>query len=364
MRSYLLSLSLLGAIVLGSVACKDEGTDPVKQSTITANPGALGFIYKRSTVNVAVVSPTEWEITGHENWIEPSRPEGTSSFLSVAVKPSTQDRRGRILLQNAVGDTTSVSVAQTGMPAGELIVEPLTIPELSGESEGDSAVVAVYTLEEYSVTSNDDWISISGKNNASFSVNVGYSTADRSGTVTVVSGENTRTVTIEQKASLLGEKFTRLDIAQYWFEFYPIEGFGYFDSYNFAILTEDFALASDGKTPVSGKGISFELLAPPPTDYNNPNLAAGTYTLNRSRPEYFSILRNNNLSNNLSYAIITDHSPAKLIIDDGTLEVEVDEAGNYRLLFDVVLLDETDPENPMRIPLKGYYEGGLDFTVM
>ncbi|MDR2891134.1 MAG: hypothetical protein LBV18_05995 [Alistipes sp.] len=335
---------LLGAMAFGSAGCDKGGEtrEPETRSTITATPGALGFIYKGGTVSVTVTSDAEWEIVGHEPWIETSV-EGDK--LWITVKPAVSDRSGKVTLENAVGDAAEVAISQTAMPDGELIVATKAL-ELSGE--GESRTVEVYSAQAWTAETGDEWIELSNKTSGSFRVSARSTRVERSGTITVTCGELTQTIAVTQAASTKGVQFTRLGAAQYFGDYYEIG----VDNFLLAFETADYELGggADGLTPVSGYGITLDILSLMPDDPDDAELAEGTYVADKSIPVPFSLI----INSDWTYVVLTEPEAVKMKIESGTMDLSMDDDGTYHIVFEFVLADGS--------PFRGKYDGPITFV--
>ena len=181
-------------------------TPPPPTPTLTVSTPDLSFDAEGGSQSVTVNSNSDWTIASDSDWITVSAGtvgEGEST-IDVTVAPNTgyESRTGTVTFTSSDGQTVTVTVTQPGAERPALVATPT---ELSFEAEGGTASVSTVANAEWSVSADQDWISVSvesvaaGQGSVEVTVAANESSESRTGTVTFTSSDGqTVTVSVSQ----------------------------------------------------------------------------------------------------------------------------------------------------------------------
>ena len=187
-------------IVSGNVSIPIDITQA--GGVVTIGPSSLDFSDHGETKSLNLITPFAWTATTSESWIKLSSSSGNgNATLSVTAEAnnSTANRTGTITIVS--GDKTiSVPLTQAG---GSLSVSTATLNYI--EAGGTKTIkISTSTSLSWTATTKDSWLKISptsGKGDSSviITAEANNSLSSRTGTITITSGEITRSVSISQE---------------------------------------------------------------------------------------------------------------------------------------------------------------------
>jgi uncharacterized protein (TIGR02145 family) len=204
-------VTVAGGGITHTIAVTQEaaGEDNPDAPTLTVSPGSLtGKPATADTYPITVTANVAWvvAITAGNEFITPSTHSGTNSgSFSVALSANTGTERAGTVTVTGGGITRTIAVTQAdanAAPTLEISPSEVTAP-------------AAGTTQPIAVTSNVAWtasvtegnfitlLNESGSGNDSFDITVAENstTATRTGTVTVTSGDLARTIAVTQAAA-------------------------------------------------------------------------------------------------------------------------------------------------------------------
>jgi mannan endo-1,4-beta-mannosidase len=171
-------------------------------NSLVVSPTSLSFGSSASSAPAAVTSNLGWTVTDDQTWLSVVPAAGTSngSFgVSATANSATLTRRGTVSVSGG-GITRQIIVTQAGQTANDLALTPTS---LSLSATASSASVSIAANTSWSVTDDQNWLSvspISGTSNGTLTVSAiaNTGTVSRSGTVTVTGGGLSRTIAVTQ----------------------------------------------------------------------------------------------------------------------------------------------------------------------
>lgn len=162
------------------------------EETLSVNPTSLAFESSGGTQSVNVTSNASWTPTPNDSWITVAT---SGSVLDVTVSKNTGDARtGSVTITTSTKSETVTITQKSGTTEEGLTVNPTS---LTFNWHGDEKTVTV-TGSNLVITPNESWITVT-ENSGSFAVLVSDNAGNRTGTITVTSGTDSETVTVNQR---------------------------------------------------------------------------------------------------------------------------------------------------------------------
>ncbi len=191
---FLVLVVAAGIMAAGFTTC----TENPKDGNITVNPSKLEFTAEGDTKTVNVTG-NNWQAVPSADWITVVK-SADSFTVAVGANDTEEPRSGSVTVSNA-DDSKTVTVTQAGAEAADTSLN-VTPDKLNISAEGDTKTVTVTSELPWEATPSDEWITVV-KSEGSFTVTVGVNvtTEERSGSVTVDNGGNSKTVTVKQAAA-------------------------------------------------------------------------------------------------------------------------------------------------------------------
>lgn len=182
---------------------------PVRQRGIyvETEQSELSFVAAGGSLNLSVLSNTNWIVSSVPSWItvSPNQGKGDGNVkVTASENPNTANRSGIIhLTQTGLNIDVAVAVSQ----AGKTFDVNTTV--LNYEDKSSTQTINIQTDGTWTASASDSWITISpttASGNSTLSVSVSENTSDdeRSGQVVVVMADKSATINIIQK----GKYFT------------------------------------------------------------------------------------------------------------------------------------------------------------
>ena len=168
---------------------------------------SLSFMAAGDSLNLSVLSNTNWTISSVPSWItvSPNQGEGDETVkVTASENPFTASRSGVIHLTQT---GLTVDVAVTVSQAGKTFEVNTTV--LNFEDKSSSQDITIRTDGTWTASSADSWITLSpttASGNSTLSVTVSENTSDdeRSGQVEIVMADKSATINVVQQ----GKYFT------------------------------------------------------------------------------------------------------------------------------------------------------------
>ena len=182
---------------------------PVSQRGIyvETEQSELSFGAAGGSLNLSVLSNTNWSVSSVPSWItvSPNQGEGDGTVkVTASENPNTANRSGVIhLTQTGLSIDVVVTVSQTGKTFD------VNTTVLNFEDKSSTQTINIQTDGTWTASASDSWITISpttASGNSTLSVSVSENTSDneRSGQVVVVMADKSATINVVQK----GKYFT------------------------------------------------------------------------------------------------------------------------------------------------------------
>ena len=182
---------------------------PVRQHGIyvETEQSELSFVAAGGTLNLSVLSNTNWTISSVPSWItvSPNQGEGNGTVkVTASENPVTVNRSGVIHLTQT---GLSIDVPVTVFQAGKTFEVNTTV--LNFEDKSSTQCINIQTDGTWMASASENWITISptkASGNSTLSITVSENTSDdeRNGQVVVVMGDKSATINVVQK----GKYFT------------------------------------------------------------------------------------------------------------------------------------------------------------
>jgi hypothetical protein len=175
--------------------------------SLSVSASSLSFVNAGETKSLnlqASNSMLAWSAIINDSWIKVSPESGNgSAMLSVSAEAniSTSERTGKLTIVS--GDVSiPITIIQAG---GTVSVSPTTLDFMD---RGDVKPLNITTPFTWTATSSESWLklsSTSGNGNATLSVTAeaNNSTANRTGTLTIITGDKTISITASQAGGSL-----------------------------------------------------------------------------------------------------------------------------------------------------------------
>ena len=189
------SVLLVFAAVLPFVACSDETTNPyARESAITVQKSDLDFGALGGEAAVQLTAATPITVKSNVSWAVPTV-DGTTVTVKCAENTNIEGRTGRLTIYSG-SDSTQVSVHQTGLV---LRVDGEQTFQL--QNDAGSMLLDVVHTNAVEVSSDSPWLkaTLTG-NKLAITYDENTSGAPRTGTLTLKSGAQTRTISILQRS--------------------------------------------------------------------------------------------------------------------------------------------------------------------
>lgn len=165
--------------------------------TTPVNVSAAGI----ESQHIDIQSNDDWHVTASEEWVTLSNDSGTGDGgfdIAVAPNDTHAERTATLTIEGLKGhQTESIDIIQSGMDYHLGVdVDALSVP-----AAGKVETITIDTDDEWSATTQDEWITLSPKDNT-LEVNVAANVdpEDREGKI-VITGKNSgieQTVTVQQ----------------------------------------------------------------------------------------------------------------------------------------------------------------------
>ncbi len=186
-----------------------SGEIPDDELTVSA---VTDFDADGETQTVNVTSNIDWTVAENSDWISvtPSNGSNNGSFTITATENTTTSTRTATVTVTGNDITRIIDIYQEG----QSIDDELTVSDITDfDADGETQTVTVTSNIDWTVTENNDWISVApsnGSNNGSFTITVdeNTSTNERSGSVTVAGSDITRLIVINQMGATTMEGCT------------------------------------------------------------------------------------------------------------------------------------------------------------
>lgn len=171
--------------------------------TLTVSPASLDFTAESSKQKFFVSSNVAWSVTSLPDWVTLSKKEGSKNDeIEVTVTENTSvanTRQGDIVISYKDNSNLKKSVRIT--QAGKLFSPAENTLNFSAKNSTQS--LKIEASGAWTAKSNNDWITVSpasatGTATLSVSVSENNAAVERSGTITLASGDKTTTITVNQ----------------------------------------------------------------------------------------------------------------------------------------------------------------------
>ncbi len=283
--SALFALPLVAMFALASCEETPGTTDEAK---LTLTPPSFDIPAGDQTVTktVAVEATGEWAIGDCPEWITPK--DVTATGFSIDIEPyidgTDPSRVGNIVVEmGAITKQVTVTQAVYTTPVDpEITIDP---DSFEFDHEGGTESFAVESELDWTVRSNNTWITATKTNDTTFSVEVDPNDAadadERTGTVTVDNGTETATLTITQTAPPV-DRGTQLTYGKglHMTEIRAKVTYHYFEL-NFAQVETNMSYEPKGTG--SGYNLFLRAYTDVPAGTTQWELAEGTYTFSTTR---------------------------------------------------------------------------------
>ena len=175
-------------------------TQPGKGPFLVVSTNNITFSPSAETVNVTVNSNTSWTVTtSNDSWLKVSPTKGSNNVvITVGVDANNEEeQRMASITVSADGLTQIITVTQEGI---SLFVSPTS---MDFDKNGEQKTLDILCNSSWTVTEQPEWCTLdktSGNGNGSVSITAATnnSTTERSGTLSIKSGNVIRTVTLHQ----------------------------------------------------------------------------------------------------------------------------------------------------------------------
>ena len=208
-------LFLFGMMFLAS--CARELPDNLKNTTMSegeqsvtkylrASVGSLSFKASEGSETITITSNVSWSIQCDQTWCRLSSSSGSNNgtvIVNVSENTSTTTRNAIITISSNDANSVQISVSQGGAsPVLQLNKNDLSFTASYGN---DSFTITSNT--SWTITSDQSWCTVSsssGSGNATITVSVqeNASLVSRSATITVIAGNITQTISINQAGTV------------------------------------------------------------------------------------------------------------------------------------------------------------------
>lgn len=197
------AIALMG-LAIGLSSCNEGGETPA--ATLKLSEESLAFEAAGGEKSVKVTG-TEWKATVNQTWVVITPASGTDGEIKVTAKvnETEAERKAAITVTNAAGSKT-VEVTQAA-PEGKLpVLDPTSLAFAFG---GETKSVAVTSDSEWTVDSDQTWLTVTKKDTGFEATAAANSAAERTATITVKNATGPKTVAVTQAA------FSALSFADY-----------------------------------------------------------------------------------------------------------------------------------------------------
>lgn len=175
-----------------------------KVYSISVEPTELSFIAAGEEKTVTITSSDEWEFSSEESWISASEENGESgAVVNIIVEENdkTEIRTGAATF--ICGDKQADVIITQDAKEFSISIEPA---EIEFEAEGVERAIAVTSSDEWTLTTDCDWIYASdtaGNNGASVEITAPFNNTSeqRMASIFFVCGNKTAELKLTQKAN-------------------------------------------------------------------------------------------------------------------------------------------------------------------
>ena len=205
----LYSIYLITLLLTALTSCQKDLKDEYKYDAVTpelkVSVGKLDFEGHGGSQNINITSNTFWNAFSYEDWLHISMEEGRGSKsinITTDPNPSTrEDRTGTVTIKNGL-QTCQVDVTQAMTPE-ILEVSPTSVS--CDAKEGYYYVEVTSNVDSWSVSSNENWCSVSPISDITFQIYVklNSSYSSRTANVTVKGLDKSLTVRVDQNAAAM-----------------------------------------------------------------------------------------------------------------------------------------------------------------
>jgi len=194
----------------GTITVTDGGitrnvtvTQEAAPITLTVTPSNQSVSNGSGNTTFSVESNTNWTVSDNAGWLTVSPASGNNNGTLTATfseNTTTSQRTGTITVTGG-GITRTVTVTQAGTSA----ILTVTPSNQSVTIEAGSTTFTVVSNTDWTVSDNAAWLTVNpanGNNNGTLTADYSENTttSQRTGTITIIGGGITRTVTVTQAA--------------------------------------------------------------------------------------------------------------------------------------------------------------------
>ena len=212
----------------GSITVSGRGnsqTIPVEQTGVSLSVDKTSLNYTNVLVRyhtVNVTSNRSWTVSKSNSFIVVSRTSGSgnSSFTITCSENSGAPRTGSVTV-TAGNVTRTIQISQDGKPLSYTLDGVVNKSPISVGYSGATKTIQISSGTSWTVSDNRSWISVSGASgsgdgSATIQIANNTSSSSRSGTITISSGGETKTISVTQAGySYLTTNVSRLDFVSF-----------------------------------------------------------------------------------------------------------------------------------------------------
>ena len=168
--------------------------------TLTVSPSNRSVSNASGSTTFSVTSNTSWTVSDDASWLTVSPGSGSNNGTLTATYTENTTTSQRVGTITVIGDGITRTVTVTQAPILQLTVSP---SNRSVSSASGSTTFSVTSNTSWTVSDDASWLTVSpgsGSNNGTLTATYteNTTTSQRVGTITVVGGGITRTVTVTQ----------------------------------------------------------------------------------------------------------------------------------------------------------------------
>ena len=204
-KLFLTSILALLPTFVWSCSSENDTPEPVAPSdvTITANPTSLSTGYDADNLEITVSSTADWSVKPEADWCVTTPTGGIKNLpakvtVKIAANSGSTSRTTNLVISSS-GKTLTIPVNQTARPTLNL-----SATSVSFGAQASSTSVTVEANDSWTAESDTAWCKVSPAsgnaetNTLTISTDANDTKASRKATVTVKSGDLSKTIKVDQ----------------------------------------------------------------------------------------------------------------------------------------------------------------------